>query len=401
MRAKCDKCGTTKYLHGGKGELCECGGKVDASNAVSDEVVKAGESDEVKNEDLKKAGLDASDQQKADIVHCRDSSAAGEKLGAGEPWKPGAPVSFMWMPAGISTITAGFRKGSIELTVQCDESTAQAVQASLDNWRTDRPKQEPFGCIEHREAEASFRITASGGFKWNGDGVYLAAEPTTLGAENVNGKIHRSWSPSFTTDAEYAKAAENDGVLIFPEGVRGSRSNPAKITGVDFCVGTLTNRPAFHSMNPVRAKEGEKLTASNTADASAVQAHCGKTLLQEVPDATAAETALYEKMVHDGGSHDVAVEEIRKQRKLVSSASEPITPETIYAQHVAAVAKANEIAIENNVTQLTADDVHGQLFPVVGAIKKENTPTVTASKEPLVRLDEVLKQIYARAGAND
>ena len=202
--------------------------------------------------------LESSERNLTDVVHCRSHSACGPTLAASQPWVAGERVEFMWMPQGVSTICAGFRKGSIELTVQCDEFTAEAVQASLDGWREDRPKQEPFGCIEHKEQEASFRVGASCGFKWNGDGVYLAAEPTTLGAQNVNGKIHRSWSPSFTTDADYAQATEQpkgSGVLVFPEGVRGSRSNPARITGVDFCVGTLTNKPAFHSMNPVKARE--------------------------------------------------------------------------------------------------------------------------------------------------
>ena len=30
----------------------------------------------------------------------------------------------------------------------------------------------------------------------------------------------------------------------------------SRLTGVDFCMGTLTNKPAFHSMSPVRAREG-------------------------------------------------------------------------------------------------------------------------------------------------
>lgn len=211
----------------------------------------------------------------SDIVHCRlHSSAAGDKLGASAPWKCGEPVEFMFMPAGVHTITAGFRSGSIELTVQCDEATAEAVQASLERWREERPKQEPFGCVEHREHEASVRVSASGGFKWKEDGVYLAAEPTTLGAENVNGKVHRSWSPSFTTDADYDQAKEVKGsggqvTLVFPEGVRGSRSNPAAITGVDFCVGTLTNKPAFHAMSPV--KSSEAVTAAGTSEGAKEQ----------------------------------------------------------------------------------------------------------------------------------
>ena len=176
----------------------------------------------------------ATDATATDVVHCRAHSSVGPALGASQPWQPGEQGSFMWMPAGVSTITAGFRRGSIELTVQCDEATAEAVQASLEAWREDRPKQEPFGCVEHKEQEASFRVGASCGFAWRNDGVYLAAEPTTLGAQNVNGRVHRSWSPSFTTDADYSKASEQGGVLVFPEGTRGSRSNPARITGVDF-----------------------------------------------------------------------------------------------------------------------------------------------------------------------
>jgi len=54
--------------------------------------------------------------------------------------------------------------------------------------------------------------------------------------------------------------------MVFPEGVRGSRSNPAEITGVDFCVGTLTNKPAFHAMSPVKSSEGETVTAAGTSE---------------------------------------------------------------------------------------------------------------------------------------
>lgn len=209
--------------------------------------------------------MNASATTSADVVHCRASGASTDNLQATE-WRLGETVAFMWMPAGVHTITAGFRSGSINLTVACDQQTADAVNASLRDWRDERPKQEPFGCVEHREQEASVRVGPSCGFEWRGDGVYLAAEPTKLGADNVNGKVHRSWSPSFTTDAEYAKAVERDGVLYFPDGVRGSRSNPARITGVDFCVGTLTNKPAFRAMSPVKAAEADAVRAAGTSE---------------------------------------------------------------------------------------------------------------------------------------
>ena len=290
----------------------------------------------------------ASDATSTDIIHCRSHSAMGPVLATDKPWSPGEPVEFMWMPAGVHTICAGFRKGSIELTVNCDQSTADAVQSSLDAWREERPKQEPFGCIEHKEQEASFRVGATCGFKWNQDGVYLAAEPTTLGAQNVNGKVHRSWSPSFTTDADYSKATERNGVLLFPEGVRGSRSNPAQITGVDFCVGTLTNKPAFHAMSPVKAKES-------------VNAHCKNTLMQDVPDATPEEVSCYEACVDNGGSHIDAVANIKAKRKpefKPAKAAEKVTSDTIAARQSSALEQANKIAAKHGVTKLSLEDVY-------------------------------------------
>jgi len=442
-----------------------------------------------------------------EVIHCRDSSGAGAAITSSD-WKAGEQVSLMWMPAGVHTICAGFRKGSIELTVQCDEATASAVQASLDGWREERPKQEPFGCIEHKEQEASFRVGASCGFKWNGDGVYLAAEPTTLGAQNVNGRIHRSWSPSFTTDADYGRASEQpkgSGVLVFPEGVRGSRSNPARITGVDFCVGTLTNKPAFHSMSPVKAREADAVTAAgnsegakkgwetkrightlgsrspdsttgrfsqDAADASqkaeqsgdpshhreaanlhgqaanrhyqaaskayehggkdgiaqfhqlkseqhmqatkehmeaakqggtsggfqhasdaapsdALHAHCAAMLVQDVPDATESETAAYEAALDKGSSHAQAVQELRAARVAKLSASEPPTADSIAAAYEAAVAEANRIAAEQGAAKLTAEDVYKQVAP----------EPIKAEKQAATA-EEILEQIYARAGAN-
>lgn len=202
-----------------------------------------------------------------EVVFCRATSFESPVLAAAKDWAVGEKTEFMFMPAGVHTICAGFRKGSIELTVKCDESTAQAAQASLDGWRAERPKQECYGCVEHREAEASVRVSASCGFSWRGDGVYLAAEPTKLGVENVNGRIHRSWSPSFTTDADYSKAKDQGGMLVFPEGVRGSRSNPAEITGIDFVLGTITNKPAFREMSPVKAREsGDVVAAEGTSE---------------------------------------------------------------------------------------------------------------------------------------
>lgn len=195
-----------------------------------------------------------------DLVTASDAIRGRAQAFAPEAqWKQGEEVTFTFMPKGTHTINAGFRGKTINLTVQVDKATTNAVQASLDKQRTLKPKQKPYGCVEHREQEAS---VIAHGFRWSDDeGVLIAAEPTALGERNVNGKIHWSWSPSFFTDAEYAKAKEAGGVWTFPNGVRGSSSNPARVTGVAFCVGTLTNNPAFHEMPPVKASEGAEAEA--------------------------------------------------------------------------------------------------------------------------------------------
>lgn len=188
-----------------------------------------------------------------DVVHCRATSSVVTNEADPTPWKQGQETSFMYMPAGKHTICAGFRGKSILLTVDVNpERDAQTVQASFVKLCSSAPKQKPFGCIEHEEKDAS--VWAKG-FTPKADGIYLTAEPSALGETHVNGRIHRSWSPSFLTDADYSKAKLNGGVYQFPDGVKGSESNPANITGVAFCVGTLTNNPAFRDMNPVRAKE--------------------------------------------------------------------------------------------------------------------------------------------------
>lgn len=210
----------------------------------------------------------------SDPVFCRDY--AGTTIEASTPWAPDQETKFMHMPAGVHTITAGFRDRAVRLTVDVEPTqTASVLQASFDRLQSSAPKQKPFGCVEHDERDASFWPTR---FESGSDGVYLAGEPSALGAEHVNGKIHRSWSPSFTTDADYAHAicsqcreeggecACKGSILEFPDGVRGSASNPARVTGTAFVVGTLTNKPAFRAIAPVKAKESDAVKAAGTSE---------------------------------------------------------------------------------------------------------------------------------------
>ena len=188
----------------------------------------------------------------ADIIHCA-CAVADLTVTAGQPWVQDQETSFMYMPAGRHTIIAGFRGKAIELTVEIvPEDAAKVLSASMEQLQASQPKQRLFGCIEHAEKDASVWAKK---FEARPDGVYLCAEPSGLGARHVNEKIHRSWSPSFLTDADYAKARLVSDIYQFPEGVKGSRTNPAKITGCAFCLGTLTNKPAFREMSPVMARE--------------------------------------------------------------------------------------------------------------------------------------------------
>lgn len=202
------------------------------------------------------------------FVRCE---ASGVLLGEQKKWEMDKPVRFQFMPGGKSTIQAGWGGRSVRLTVECDEDTAKAVQASYESHLEANPRRVPFGCIEHREEEAFITLPkGDSGFEWLEDpepGVYCTAMPTELGAKNVNGRIHSSFSPTFATDAEYEKSVCVEcrrrepscecvtTMLDFPDGARGSRSNPARITAVNFSVGSLTNKPAFRNILPVRAKQ--------------------------------------------------------------------------------------------------------------------------------------------------
>ena len=229
-----------------------------------------------------------------DIVRCR---ASGSKLPASEPWVQDQPVKFCYMPGGLHTITAGFsgpitkgRDSSINLTIDVDpERDAPVCQSSMESIKAEQPKQDLFGCYEHDEKKASVWADSfeAGQDPVHGEpAILLAARPSGDGANDVNAKNWRSWSPSFGTNAEYGKckcraceatiqACDCDKPqFYFPEGVRGSLSNPAQITGVDGVVGTLTNKPAFRAMPPVKAKlEDGTVTAGGAGSGRHAEGH--------------------------------------------------------------------------------------------------------------------------------
>jgi hypothetical protein len=225
------------------------------------------------------------------IVHCRVE--AGAEISTSIPWVADRQVKFCWCPGGVHTITAGFsgpvtkfRESALTLTVGVvPDRDAPVCQKSMDEIKAAKQGQEPYGCYEHDEKKAS---VWADNFESGKDPVYgipsiiLAGRPSGDGADDVNKKNWRRWSPSFGTDADYEKCqcsacdkaiAECDcrkPQLTFPDGVRGSQSNPARITGVAFVLGTLTNRPAFTAMPPVRAsravEDGHDVVRAGQAD---------------------------------------------------------------------------------------------------------------------------------------
>jgi hypothetical protein len=82
--------------------------------------------------------------------------------------------------------------------------------------------------------------------------IVSGGEPTGYGVEVVNGRVYRSWSPEFESDADYENAVFADNHYQFPPGVRGSASNPARIIGCGTTIGGLTNRPAFTAMPAIK-----------------------------------------------------------------------------------------------------------------------------------------------------
>jgi hypothetical protein len=195
------------------------------------------------------------------IISCRFS--AGTKLEVSEPWAVDKSVSFIYAPGGISTITAGFRqKETITCTIEVDENTASALQESFD-YICATDKQEPYADEDHEAKKATLRFPADkvkfsyGMLKSHEGCIVTGPEPTSYGAESVNGKVYRSWSGEFATDANYAKASCKKGHWTFPDGIRGSESNPAHIIALNFVTGALTNKPAFKNMPPVKAKKAE------------------------------------------------------------------------------------------------------------------------------------------------
>jgi len=224
------------------------------------------------------------------IVRCRDYGfALSKSVKAKKVWKPGEQVDFQWMPGGVHAITASYGRGDrnvpIELWVHCNEAGARRVQQSFEQIMATNSRRPPFICIEHQAKE---RAGQPVGFKWgviehdqgSDTGIICTCDPSALGANNVNGKIHTSFSPTFDTDADYSQlrctgcAKDRNGcqcasphAFAFARGARGSQENPAEVTRLDAqSVGSLTNWNAFKEILPIAAREPETVKAGGTSE---------------------------------------------------------------------------------------------------------------------------------------
>jgi hypothetical protein len=261
--------------------------------SIGKNILKA--SDATPAADVVRARQDAAAEN---MIHCRATS--GIKLSASEPWESGKSVSYIYAPGGITTISAGFRKNeSITCTVCVDEDTAKDLQDSFD-FIAATEKQEPYADEDHEAKKATLRfppgkVEFTYGTHRGEEGVIVkGAEPTSYGAEAVNGKTYASWSPEFATDADYSAAKCKKGHWTFPDGVRGSASNPARLIAVNFVTGALTNKPAFRNMPPVKAKKveldaaGEPVVATDATPAGdVVSAHWSDEAKKNTTQATA------------------------------------------------------------------------------------------------------------------
>ena len=112
-------------------------------------------------------------------------------------------------------------------------------------------------------------------------------------------------------------------VVTFPEGVRGSASNPARVTGVSpKSVGSLTNWPAFKAISPVRAQQADPQPAT-TKPAETTQEHKMKKQIKFVKASSDGKFAA-------GTTHDLE-SEIAQPYITAGDAAEPIIADRVIA----------------------------------------------------------------------
>jgi hypothetical protein len=178
----------------------------------------------------------------------------------GEP-----PSEFMYMPGGVHTVWLSRGGKPAQVTVNVTPQTAAVIQEKFLALQASRKPQRPYFDFEHHEEDASAWPV---GFAWKNapePGVYVNVEWSLAGKNAVAGKSQRAFSPVFFADAEFPQVPIHAKEVTIPAGKRGSAANPADVTGLGFCAGSLTNEPAFRKILPLWAKDSAA-RASETSE---------------------------------------------------------------------------------------------------------------------------------------
>lgn len=168
----------------------------------------------------------------------------------GEALAAGAVITFQVMPAG--THTCDFRQGTAcaRRTVAVTPDAARALQEQLAAANAGRAgKQRCYFDFDHRGEGPAAAWPL--GFDWRAvpaPGVYCRAELSAAGAEAIEGKTYRSFSPAFTV----------------------TKDKPARVIAdpdLSLCMGSLVNEPAFHDIEPLWAGEARNDSAGHVGPA--------------------------------------------------------------------------------------------------------------------------------------
>jgi len=169
---------------------------------------------------------------------------------ASSPVLATATGEFMFMPAGLQTITPF--GGGIGTPIQVMVDRKGADELERQRTALSAKGKRPYFDFEHKDDGASFWPSA---FVWKDGsepGIYCRGEWTATGKEGVEGKTWRSFSPVFHVD--------------------NKRGNPARIEARDGAhpnMGGLVNDPAFRNISPLWAKNAggaHPTTTDNNTD---------------------------------------------------------------------------------------------------------------------------------------
>ncbi|ODU24839.1 MAG: hypothetical protein ABS95_01420 [Verrucomicrobia bacterium SCN 57-15] len=146
------------------------------------------------------------------------------------------PSEIMVFPAGLHPINATRNNEPISVTVEITPETARVMQAALEAHARSGPQKPWFDFDHNKEAASAWPLE----FKWKDapqPGVYAKVEWSKAGADAIQGKMYRAFSPTFHIDSP--------------------KNNPARITGAPLNMGALVNDPAFKKISPLWAKESQ------------------------------------------------------------------------------------------------------------------------------------------------